>query len=58
MGRQAAVGVIAARVGRIDDSVDEIEIVLLIYQHVAVYRIKYVMLTVGVVFSVVLRVET
>ena len=56
-GREAAVAIIAACIGGIDDGVDEIEIVILIYKHIAVNRIENVVLAVGVVLAIVLWVE-
>ena len=51
------VGFVAASVGGVNDGVDEIEIVVLIYQHIAINGIENVVLTVGEKFAIVLWVE-
>ena len=52
--RQAAIGVIAASVRRINDSIDEKHIALIINQYIAINSIKNVVLSVGVVLSIIL----
>ena len=51
------VGFVAASVGGVNDGVDEIEIAVTAYQHITVNGIENVVLTVGVIFAIVLRVE-
>ena len=54
MWRKAAIEVVAACIGRIDNGVDEIEVTVTTHQHVSVYGIKDVVLPVGVVCAAVL----
>lgn len=55
--RQAAIGVVAVSIGRIDDGVDEEHIAFVIYQHIAVHGIENIVESIGIVFSLVFWVE-
>ena len=57
-GRQTTVCIVTARVGGVDNGVDEIQMVIAAYQHVAIDGVKDVVLTVGVVFAIVFGMET
>ena len=48
------VGVVASRPRAEDDGIDEIQMPIVIYQNVSVYGIKDIVLTVGVVSSLIL----
>ena len=56
-GREAAVFVVASRFGRIDYRIDEIKVALVICQYIIGLGIKDVVLTVGIILSIILRPE-
>ena len=55
--RETAIGVVSVSVRRIDDGIDEEHIVFIIYQYVTVHGIEDVVLPIGVIFSMILRME-
>ena len=57
-GRETAIQVVAASIGGIDDSIDEVVVVIAAYQYIAGNSVEDVVLAVGIVFAIVLRMET
>lgn len=57
-GRETAIQVVAASIGGIDDSIDEVVVVIAAYQYIAGNSVEDVVLAVGIVFAIILRMET
>ena len=57
-GREAAINVIATGIGRVDNGVDEVQMAVATNQHVSIHGIKYVMLTIGVIRTIIFWMET
>lgn len=56
-GGKALIGFVTISAGGIDDGVDEIEVTITAYQHITINGVKDVVLTIGVVFAIILRME-
>ena len=57
-GRETAIQVVAASIGGIDDSIDEVVVAVATYQYIAGNGVEDIVLAVGIVFAIVLRMET
>lgn len=58
MGRKTTVNVVATSIRWIYDSVNEIQVAIATDQHIAVYRIKYIVLPIGIICPVIFRTES
>ena len=57
-GGKALIGFVTISAGGIDDGVDEIEVTILIYQHITIYGIEDIVLTIGIILTIVHGVKT
>ena len=57
-GRETTISFVATCIGRVDNGIDKVQMSVTTNQHVTIHGIKYVMLTIGVICTIIFWMET